>query len=461
MANSPESIDDFSQEELENLHRLAQDLDEAAEQSGVSRRSILQSAAALGVGAVAGGISAKELVNAVEAQADTTDTDGNVGLPSDRVDVFADGVDSTSLSTVDTETKKINGNPLVDRYDTFNDALADVQDGGSLLFPPGEYRRSEYGQLLIKDRAVSLIGFGGSVSGNTTSGARLIEDTGNDFVLRYTQSNTDTTIRMTIANLAFLSDSSGHLVNIDDTPHVNFRECVFDLGYNDIRGLYTTGNSFENTIRDCRFLRTGDAPVVWHNGDGGLYRILDSQVGGGTTNNPAVRFNVDSDIIVRGSSLGGGGDGTALEIDSVDGGVIQGRFENVGTAVELVGNAQGIEINNSHFTQIADYMVDFADTLQCHLYRPETVDAGSSGDHVIFRADSAHDSVTVGTQQRDISADIDAGAFRPHVEIDGKINDNQRTDINPVEGMEIYNLDDGNLNIYNGSEWILPDGTTT
>jgi len=62
------------------------------------------------------------------------------------------------------------------------------------------------------------------------------------------------------------------------------------------------------------------------------------------------------------------------------------------------------------------------------------------------------------------SWDIAAGAVKPHVNFIGTefVDDGLRGVINqPVEGMTIYNPSDGNLNIYNGSSWVLPDGTST
>ena len=75
------------------------DLDSIADATGIDRRTVLKIGAALGVGSVAGGLSARELVQEARAAADTTDADGNVGLPGDRVDVFAEGIDSNSVST--------------------------------------------------------------------------------------------------------------------------------------------------------------------------------------------------------------------------------------------------------------------------------------------------------------------------------------------------------------------------
>lgn len=75
------------------------DIETVADATGMSRRQVLMAAAALGVGALGGGMTAREFIQQAEAAASTSDSDGNVGLPGDRVDVFADGVDSTSVNT--------------------------------------------------------------------------------------------------------------------------------------------------------------------------------------------------------------------------------------------------------------------------------------------------------------------------------------------------------------------------
>jgi len=80
------------------------DVDAIAQETGTSRRQVLQIIAAVGVGSIAGGVSVSQLVSEAQAQASTSDSDGNVGTPADRVDVFADGVDA---SVIDTEVGRI------------------------------------------------------------------------------------------------------------------------------------------------------------------------------------------------------------------------------------------------------------------------------------------------------------------------------------------------------------------
>lgn len=79
------------------------DVDAVADATGMSRRSVILAAAALGVGAIGGGVTAQELIQEAQAAASTTDGDGNVGTPQNPVDLFADGVQSNSLNTEDVD----------------------------------------------------------------------------------------------------------------------------------------------------------------------------------------------------------------------------------------------------------------------------------------------------------------------------------------------------------------------
>lgn len=70
------------------------ELREAKENKSLTRREALSVAG----GVLGGGVlGAAGTVETVSADASTTDSDGNVGLPDDRVDVFAEGVDSVSV----------------------------------------------------------------------------------------------------------------------------------------------------------------------------------------------------------------------------------------------------------------------------------------------------------------------------------------------------------------------------
>lgn len=82
---------DLTDEDIQFIRELR----EKHEDGKVNRRQALGMLGAAGVGAAGGFLG----TGSAAADPSTSDSDGNVGLPSDRVDVFADGIDSNSVST--------------------------------------------------------------------------------------------------------------------------------------------------------------------------------------------------------------------------------------------------------------------------------------------------------------------------------------------------------------------------
>jgi len=82
---------------------------EIADKGGMTRRQVLQVAVALGAGATVGGYSVDQIIGEARAAADTSDSDGNVGLPSDPVDVFAEGIDANSVGSASNRVTDIYG----------------------------------------------------------------------------------------------------------------------------------------------------------------------------------------------------------------------------------------------------------------------------------------------------------------------------------------------------------------
>jgi len=92
------SLEPAKQQQLVDLVE-SNDIDALATKTGLTRRQILGIGATLAGSGALGAYAATEAIDPAQAQADTGDSDGNVGLPADRVDVFADGIDTNSLST--------------------------------------------------------------------------------------------------------------------------------------------------------------------------------------------------------------------------------------------------------------------------------------------------------------------------------------------------------------------------
>lgn len=101
MADGPTSLDDFTPEQLNALQDIAQ----ARIDDSLSRRDALKALGMVGGGAATGAIGGATLTQGAKADASTTDSDGDVGQPNDRVDGFFDGVDATSVSADETQNK--------------------------------------------------------------------------------------------------------------------------------------------------------------------------------------------------------------------------------------------------------------------------------------------------------------------------------------------------------------------
>lgn len=89
--------------------QFVKDLRQAKEEGRISRRDALKVAGALGLGGVVGGAGGASMFGTAAGGASTSDSDGNVGLPGDRVDVYADGVDGISAGL---ENVQYTGNVL-------------------------------------------------------------------------------------------------------------------------------------------------------------------------------------------------------------------------------------------------------------------------------------------------------------------------------------------------------------
>lgn len=94
--------DRFTEEELRSLKQLAQSAG-----GGPTRRDALAGLGLLGGGTLLGGATIHSLLGTAAADASTTDGDPDLGLPSDRVDAFLDGLDATSI-TLDTSYEAVD-----------------------------------------------------------------------------------------------------------------------------------------------------------------------------------------------------------------------------------------------------------------------------------------------------------------------------------------------------------------
>lgn len=146
------SYADLNEEERDDLAARVIAQLETDPDTNLPRRDLLKGAALLGTGAAIGTGGAFAATGQVAADASTTDTDGDIGTPTDRVDAFLDGADANSIDTDEAAIKSQFGGTVLNvaEYgapsywaDSASDGTAEVQaaindlgaHGGTLVFP--------------------------------------------------------------------------------------------------------------------------------------------------------------------------------------------------------------------------------------------------------------------------------------------------------------------------------------
>jgi len=176
----------LSREKQQTLVDLAEsdELDNLAESTGLSRRQLLGIGIGLLGSATVGGLSAQEMIQEVKADASTTDSDGNVGLPGDRVDVFAESADISGTLSTDSATIEGHASELIFELDeyTFADETIDISVGQTwdiLIFDvmetttDGSSIEFYFNSASDSHNAITLSG-SGSVSSNSASGPQTL-----------------------------------------------------------------------------------------------------------------------------------------------------------------------------------------------------------------------------------------------------------------------------------------------
>lgn len=152
--------------------QFIKELREARNNQSITRRQALGLLAGAGIGAGAGAVGTQQ----VTAAADTTDSDGNVGLPNDRVDVFADGVDAAaevSATSVNADEGTITNETFVvadrqsDTASTSADTLISIVDT-EVKDNRGEFDSSQH---LTPDKSGEYrFSFVARIGGSTSTG---------------------------------------------------------------------------------------------------------------------------------------------------------------------------------------------------------------------------------------------------------------------------------------------------
>jgi len=134
---------DFSPETWAAIAEYAQE--KADDTLTTTRRDFAKAGGALGLGALLGGGGMAASTQSASADASTTDSDGDVGGPSNRVDGFFDGVDATSVNAGGQNNTDINLTRLVENgtYTDIVDAIVNAPPNYSenqrFVIEPGIY----------------------------------------------------------------------------------------------------------------------------------------------------------------------------------------------------------------------------------------------------------------------------------------------------------------------------------
>ncbi|PSQ25167.1 hypothetical protein BRD06_06930 [Halobacteriales archaeon QS_9_67_15] len=237
------------------------------------------------------------------------------------------------------------------------------------------------------------------------------------------------------------------------------------------KAIICQGGTFGFSLSSSYVRQGGATKVVDIDATGGDFDIKNSWISGdGSNYDPIVYINVDSDVTLSDGQIAGGGASTGLALYGVSGADISCRFEKLDTGVRLgvAGDSNSTvrdaRINpGMHAVGINDYCIDHANTLGTVVNSPQEIRNGSDTEVAIrWQSDSTVDTFQLTHSFRKLDFDVSGGPFNLSGEYTGMFTNTFRSDIlTPNEGRTLYNSDDGNLNIYDGSGWILPDGTST
>jgi hypothetical protein len=382
-------------------------------------------------------------------------------------DLDAGGNSVTNLAAVGADSQNSQSITWVTPGDDLQSRFDAAPAGGLVAFEVGVHDVGNMGTATV-EKPVD-VWMPGSFTGRFTSGAFLI-NTGTDTV-------DSPVITFQSSNVGSFSDRPrflNHKINV-----VSEAATSPALRYDEYEGVrlqpHIKGNS---SLQDGVELLNGSflfmlvQPGIieckrygyYEHGTGGSYGWI-----GGTINGDTAGARIENPHYGFGAQFTGQGP-YGIDIRANQSRLYGPRIEGPSTPIRFGDppsntTAEQNKVYNIHCSSNSDVCVDFADSSDNLVKHPARMTNGSStGTAVRFQADSQQD-VLAATFRTIAGIDIDGGngEFDPTVQFDPtpQTNDGQRGNINdPRQGMVVYNSDDGNLNIYDGSGWILPDGTS-
>jgi len=260
---------------------------------GVSRRELLQAGGALGVGGVLGGGGIAAATQTAAADASTSDSDGNMGTPSDPVDAFVDGIDifdgpnnqigsldETGLEIPSLSADAINSDEVWSSWgdiypatdDGVDQAIADLNaettSGAWIRVPPGFFTVST---PWVADNHKAIFGWDGSrdktqIEAGSGHSGPMVDIRGTHY-LRDIRLDAKSNVQVATdaagsGDAAFVAYNNANFAGSSVYPeyeitNVNaFRWSWFN---SEVRNGFRFGGSFQNDFFACTFLAPGSA----------------------------------------------------------------------------------------------------------------------------------------------------------------------------------------------------------
>lgn len=428
-----EKLAELSEEEFERLLNRPRGV-------MISRRQLIASLVAAGVG--------WGTIQTVLADASSSDSQGDVGTDSNPIDVFAEGLNSTTY---------------VRPGDNIQTKIDQTPPGGRLVFLPGDHDIANVGTGTV-DKSMTIEFAAGERSAYQPVGARLV-NTGSDAVDQPLLTLTDTSAgdrnyQTQIIRPTASHDGNSPVLDIQQ-PWTHVYHPTLDLGGNGAYGIQLNSNGWGFKMYGGR-INNPTQVGLQDNATGAAKLVVGTQFLFGS-----VGIEAMEGMRVLGCDFSSD---TGIQIVDFRNYILGARFEDYSKGVVVGPSSKvGSTINKNRigpceFLPPDDVCIEFDHASNTIADPPITMDDGSnSGEAVRFTSNSSSNIMLVNrinAQQQTFTDNGDRNA----VDFLGMpaMHNNDRSAINsPHEPMVFYNTDDGNLNIYDGAGWILPDGTST
>lgn len=277
-----------------------------------------------------------------------------------------------------------------------------------------------------------------------------------------------------LTNLFFSLEDNEGIVYLKNVHHPILKNIMSDCwtDTNVAGAIYVTGTGgfgiFEN-IRMRRLNNTG----IFIDASAGMYDLNMMHLVSTTTNTgsfPLIEFENNGGNVITGGELANYG-GTCILLDRTSRNTVSDLwFEHSKFGINITDQSGSPDAYNSkqnvlehcHFVNHAEtyyhVMIDYGVENKI-LYPDEWGNCTNTDNAVLFTSNSIDNLIRLHRQLQNVNHDI--SGTRNRIVDDAVYVDSQRANIIPETYMTIFNGDDMSWNIYNGTHWLLPDGTVT